>query len=138
MVSGLVANLRANPIMNVRTPAEVKAKILALSRPIKTRPDPGGTSVNVVWNAQDKLSVCVVLKRGGPFDRRADDDTCPLPGGGSGGGGSGGGSDESVPKGPPVTFTSGPPGPTCTSGCGELCTGAYCILNPTGIPGDFD
>jgi len=33
-----------------------------------------------------------------------------------------------------ISFSVGPPSPTCTSGCGILCTGFYCEPNPTGKP----
>lgn len=36
-----------------------------------------------------------------------------------------------------ITYEPGPPGPTCTAQCGHLCTGYYCVPNPTGINPDF-
>lgn len=57
--------------------------------------------------------------------------SCPyIPGDGSGGGG-----------GQTVSFTDGPTAaPTCVSGTGcggHLCTGFYCVANPTGVPPSY-
>jgi len=63
--------------------------------------------------------------------------SCPIGGGGAGarrraaGGSCGGGGSE-------ITYKPGPNSPTpCRSNCGELCTGFYCVANPTGVPPDF-
>jgi hypothetical protein len=35
-----------------------------------------------------------------------------------------------------ITFIPGPPSPTCTAGCGTLCTGYFCRPDPSGKPAD--
>ncbi|KAK4102843.1 carbohydrate-binding module family 24 protein [Parathielavia hyrcaniae] len=36
-----------------------------------------------------------------------------------------------------LTWHAGPVQPTCTANCGKLCTGYYCVPQPTGSPPDF-
>ncbi|KFA45429.1 hypothetical protein S40293_10065 [Stachybotrys chartarum IBT 40293] len=58
---------------------------------------------------------------------RQDGDSCPLvvsPGNG--------GND-----GDPITYSPGTASPTCLSGCGDLCSGYYCLPTPTGTPPDY-
>ncbi|KAF6804015.1 glucan 1,3-beta-glucosidase [Colletotrichum musicola] len=47
------------------------------------------------------------------------------------------GSGGAVPMPGPVQFEPGPPGPTCTTGCGDHCTGYYCDPTPRATPPDF-
>ncbi|KAK4171728.1 hypothetical protein QBC36DRAFT_365448, partial [Triangularia setosa] len=61
-------------------------------------------------------------------------------GGGGGGGGVGGGDVGGQDQlGPSKTFTYSPgtPSPTCTSGCGALCTDWWCRPDRTGLPPHF-
>ena len=51
-VAGLVAYIRAHPGMNAQTPSAVKAKVLELSRTVRTETEVGG-KVNVIWNGQN-------------------------------------------------------------------------------------
>jgi hypothetical protein len=131
--------MRGYKAMGVTSPGSVKAKLMELSREIKLEPNVGGETKRVVWNGQDKLKDCSSgkTKRGllgrliDTVLRRQNDDACPLPGGGGGGGPNGPGT------GPAITFKPGPPGPTCTTNCGKLCTGAFCNPTPTTNPPDF-
>ena len=54
----------------------------------------------------------------------------PPPGSAENGGGSG------SAGGRRITFAPGAPSPTCASQCGILCTGFFCLPNPTGKPAD--
>ncbi|KAF6815301.1 glucan -beta-glucosidase [Colletotrichum sojae] len=47
------------------------------------------------------------------------------------------GSGGAVPMPGPVQFEPGPPEPTCSAGCGDLCTGYYCNPTPQKTPPDF-
>jgi chitinase len=82
---------------------------------------------------------------------RQDGDSCPLdPGGGGGGGGGGGPGGTGDGQGPTktITYRSGTPSPTCTTGCGTLCTDYWCrppadrtgqppfFTDPTNLPPD--
>ncbi|KAK4176845.1 hypothetical protein QBC36DRAFT_378170 [Triangularia setosa] len=64
---------------------------------------------------------------------------CPVPGGPGIGGGDGGGVGGEGQLGPSKTFTynTGTPSPTCTSGCGTLCTDFWCRPDRTGQPLHF-
>lgn len=66
--------------------------------------------------------------------RQAGGAVCPVVVGGSSGSGSGSGSGPGFPS--FISFATGAPSPTCTSGCGTLCTGYFCRPNPTGKPAD--
>ncbi|KAK8028608.1 carbohydrate-binding module family 24 protein [Apiospora marii] len=50
-VAGLVAYIRAHPGINAQTPSAVKAKVLELSRTVKTEAEVEG-KLNVIWNGQ--------------------------------------------------------------------------------------
>lgn len=134
-------------------PPQVKAMIQQLSRELESNsPDitydvehPEGERVAFAWNGQVRDQSCFVdgtlADANGAFlcpesfrdcsslssttkDKR--DDTCPLPSSAPGGS-SGGGTEASTP----ITWSWGVPSPTCTSGCGVLYTGYYCVPNPT-------
>ena len=84
--------------------------------------DMAGRSIS---NLQPRGADCASSGRAGKSRRRQAGGSCPLvlnPG--SGGGGS-------------ITYASGTPSPTCVSGCGTLCSGFYCLPNPTGTPPDY-
>jgi hypothetical protein len=62
-----------------------------------------------------------------PSRAKRADDACPLPNTGS-------------PLGdlpPPITWGEGDPSPICTSNCGKLCEGYYCLPLPTGDAPSF-
>lgn len=157
MLGGLAAYIRnlTGPV----EPAQVKATIQQLSRELEIdSPDITydaahleGERVAFAWNGQVKDQSCFIdgtlTDANGAFlcpesfrdcssssssaeDKR--DGTCPLPSSVPSGS-SGGGTD----AGTPITWSWGPPSPTCTSGCGVLCTGYYCVPNPTGHPPYF-
>lgn len=130
MIAGLVAYFRGLPSEKwssaLRDPSNVAQLVRNLVRPL-TINDPDtqstdGAPDSLVWNGQIEGESCLVKNIQG----------CPSwlsPGGGSGSGGSAGGSQ--------YTFEQGSPSPTCTAGCGVLCTGYYCDAEPTGSPPDF-
>jgi len=58
--------------------------------------------------------------------RQEDNHSWPLPGGPG-----------NPETGPPVTFQSGSPCPTCTASCGKLCSASFCRPTPPSTPSDF-
>ncbi|KAK1833706.1 hypothetical protein QBC39DRAFT_242568, partial [Podospora conica] len=76
--------------------------------------------------------------------RQAGGGACPVvvppSQGGNNGGSPGSGSGSGPGSGPGfasfISFATGAPSPTCTSGCGTLCTGYFCLPQPTGKPAD--
>ncbi|KAK7994851.1 hypothetical protein PG990_013624 [Apiospora arundinis] len=141
-VAGLVAYIRGHPGMNAQKPSAVKAKIKELSRTVKTPVDIAG-KVPVAWNGQNGKQTCGTKKQRRSFlsallRRQGDGDSCPLPGQPGNGSPGGGSSPGNLPLGPPVTFTRGPAGPSCTASCGQLCSGFWCGPTPTGPPPDLD
>jgi hypothetical protein len=126
-VAGLVAYFRGHPSWSQgEDHRSIYAGIKGLERHIKyvNYPD---SEVPIIWNGQTRPQ-CAPLKRGLEGRQLGEDDSCPFPGGGSGPGG---------PQGPRVEFKSGEPGPLCNANCGTLCSGFYCVPNPTGMPPDF-
>lgn len=125
LVSGLVACLRSNPTYSAyKSPAQVKQLIRELARAVSYKGVPNASKPPVIYNGQTRDRSCVPgsndasLPRERRLSPRQADDVCQLPGNGGGDG----------PRGPPVTFRPGPPGPLCTgaSGCGKLCTASTC------------
>lgn len=128
--------------MSAKTPIAVKAKIKELSRTVKTAAEIGG-KVAVAWNGQNGKQTCGTQKTRRSFlsallRRQDDGSNCPLPGQPGNGSPGGGPSPGNLPLGPPVTFTRGPAGPSCTASCGQLCSGFWCGPTPTGPPPDLD
>ncbi|KAK8078992.1 hypothetical protein PG994_002799 [Apiospora phragmitis] len=136
-IGRLVAYIRAHPDIDAQTPSAVKAKVLELSRTVRTAAEIGG-KVKVVWNGQSGTQTCGTKKqRRGLLSwlyrhQDDDDDSCPLPGQ------PGSGSPGNLPLGPPVSFTRGPAGPSCTASCGQLCSGFWCGPTPTGPPPELE
>lgn len=88
--------------------------------------------VPTVWNGQVFDKSCLV-DSGTKFDGdsacpniddiyKPDADKAVFSPGGSNNGGTG------------IVFQPGPPSPTCTASYGKLCTGFFCVSNPTGNP----
>jgi hypothetical protein len=131
-VAGLVAYFRANPSWTQgRDPLFMFGGIKRLDRLIMFV---GSrlSDVPIIWNAMTGNLACTPIKRDLEGRQIDDGDTCPLPGGdGSGPDGPQG------PQAPRVEFRPGVPGPLCTANCGKLCSGFYCVPDPTGTPPDF-
>lgn len=89
---------------------------------------PQGLSGSNIADLQPRGADCATIRsrrRGTRNLVRQDGGTCPLivsPGDGSG---------------EPISYEPGNPSPTCVDGCGELCTGYYCLPTPTGTPPDY-
>jgi len=86
-----------------------------------------GLSNRYVWNMEEQSGdFCTTPQAAarGLLGRR--DGTCPS--------GSPSGPDG---DGPTITFEPGPNGPSCTTNCGTLCKGFYCLPHPTGTPPDY-
>lgn len=140
MVAGLAAYLRALPSKwktDLEDPRLLKALIKVLQRQIPPFPNQPAAAnakrkVPTVWNGQVFDKSCLV-DSGTKFP---GDSACPniddiykpeadkavFSPGGNDNGGTG------------IVFQPGPPSPTCTAGCGKLCTGFFCASNPTGNP----
>ncbi|KAK7943020.1 Glucan 1-3-beta-glucosidase [Apiospora aurea] len=166
MVSALVAywrglpNKKGNWARELEDPANVKKLLAFMQRPLRANMRkvgigaglgdfPPKQKVPFIWTGQYNQQDCLVnpdgnkrcprgslsnLQPGGacPLRKRqdggGDGDSCGLPGGGGGG-------DDTI--GDPITYRPGSPSPTCTSGCGTLCRGYYCVPSPTGFPPDY-
>jgi hypothetical protein len=137
LVAGLVAYFRAYSIASgsaTISALEAIDGVIGLGRPIKFTAGTSSDAPDVIYNGGEPNdgSPCgdnappgsKMRARGRALLSRQSNDACPLPGGGD-------------PRGPPVTFTQGPPSPLCTANCGHLCTGFYCVPRPTGTPPDF-
>jgi hypothetical protein len=85
----------------------------------------------IIWNGQDSEDSCEILKRDASLVGRQI--SCPRPDAGSGSGNPGTGL-----QGPPVTYRPGPDSPICTQNCGRLCSGFYCVPNPSGTAPGFE
>jgi hypothetical protein len=130
-VAGLVAYFRANPSWTQgRDPLFMFGGIKRLERFI-TFVGSRLSEVPIIWNALTGSVACTPIKRDLEGRQFGEDDSCPLPGGGGGPDGPQG------PQAPRVEFRSGTPGPRCTANCGKLCSGFYCVPDPTGTPPDF-
>jgi hypothetical protein len=156
----LVAYYRGLPLpkpwkTQLRKPSTVKALIWHFHRRLYINdpsvPPDGGRLQDItpiIWNAQVFDRSCLLDR---PFD---GDDICgdPLPadpstlspnggepvqGNGDGSGYPSGKGPAGGQIGPTITYHSGTPSPTCTTKCGTLCAGFYCLPNPTGKPPDF-
>jgi chitinase len=106
----------------------------------------GSADCPEVWKDQPRLDDLLCPNPAAGIKRKrqagAGGVACELnpPGGGSpGGGGDGGDGGGQDQLGPSKTFTylRGTPSPTCTSGCGTLCTGYWCRPDQTGQPPHF-
>jgi hypothetical protein len=130
-VAGLVAYFRSHPSWSTgKGPNEMFAGITKLARYVQYKGN-NPSEYPVIWNGQTGLNQCAPLKRGLDSRQLGEGASCELPGSGSGPGGPQG------PQGPRVEFRPGDPSPTCTANCGKLCSGFYCVPNPTGAPPDF-
>jgi hypothetical protein len=145
MVAGVAAYLRALPsrwTTDLQDPRLLKALIKLLQRQIPNFPDrpaiPNAKfKVPTVWNGQVFDHSCLLDTKeadpknpGFPGDsvcpniddiKKPDADKAVFSPGGSN-------------DGPAIVFQPGPPSPTCTAHCGTLCTGFFCVPNPTGNP----
>ncbi len=146
MVAGLAAYLRGLPsrwAADLQDPRQLKALIKLLQRKIPDfAPQPvymvnSKAKVPTVWNGQVFEFSCLLdtkaadpAKPGFPGDaacpniddiKKPDADKLPLSPGG-------------VTGGETITYQPGAPSPTCTAHCGKLCTGFFCVPNPTGNP----
>lgn len=130
-VAGLAAYFRAHPSWTQgKDPRSIFDGIQKLSRHIQYANFPF-SEVPIIWNGQT-ANQCAPIKRGLEGRQSGEDVSCPFPGSGSGPG------KPQDPQGPRVEFRSGEPGPLCTApNCGKLCSGFYCVPNPTGTPPDF-
>ena len=81
----------------------------------------------------------ITKKRGfwGFLSRRQQTGCVRNPGQGGGDGGSDGGVQDQLGPSKTFTYLSGTPSPTCTSGCGTLCTDWWCRPDQTGQPLHF-
>jgi hypothetical protein len=131
-VAGLVAYLRALPSWPMgKDPKSMFDGIRQRARNIQYANKPP-SEVPIIWNGHEG-SCAPGSKRDLEGRQGGDGASCPFPGSGSG---QPGGPQD--PQGPPIEFKSGTPGPLCTApNCGKLCSGFYCVPNPTGTPPDF-
>ncbi|KAK4135979.1 subtilisin-like protein [Trichocladium antarcticum] len=160
MVAGLVAYFRALPGFGSQLddPARVKMLVKKMRRTVQILKKPHSRpNKPVIWNGQLSDDVtCITLGDTPPGCPKIDIDdetplddlvcatanglavrqiggSCPIdPGNGGGGGGQ-------PSQGPTkiITYNSGTPSPTCTSGCGKLCTDYWCRPDRTGQPVHF-
>jgi hypothetical protein len=129
MVAGLVAYLRASPhYTGDKSPSDIRKAISGLySRYIDFRSV--DSEFPIIWNGQDSETSCEILKRDASLAGRQV--SCPIPGSGPGNGNPG-------TRGPSVTYRPGPDSPICTDHCGRLCSGFYCVTNPSGTAPGFE
>lgn len=137
MVSGLVAYLRASPdFSGEKTPTGIKEAVGVMRRPLTFGDEVGGAlgrAKKLVWNGAclnggkrslvGRQAACLLPENPGNPGNSGNPGIPGIPGG--------------APRGPSVEFRPGPPSPLCTTNCGKLCTGYYCVPNPTGTPPDF-
>ncbi|EGO56249.1 hypothetical protein NEUTE1DRAFT_146972 [Neurospora tetrasperma FGSC 2508] len=161
MVAALVAYLRALPspfaedlkktVFAVKMVKYLTRKVNVIDQLEDYFPDleEMGNHRRIIWNgnvgvenclvgyrsgfkSDEAKAVCEVVNEGLPEpgntdnwtpDTRYIDNNFPLRSGSSNGGA--------------VTWHSGAVSPTCTANCGTLCTGYYCVPQPTGSPPDF-
>ncbi|KAF6820941.1 class V chitinase [Colletotrichum plurivorum] len=160
IVAGVVAYIRAQNSRwqeQLKEPRNVKSMVRYLTRKLKSDGDLGDGDVTLknqarhdagtytgqrafIWNGEVFGKSC--LRNHGDADLQG---VCPDipdslegvdpndPSVGERVLGSGG----AVPMPGPVQFEPGPPGPTCSAGCGDLCTGYYCNPTPQKTPPDF-
>ncbi|KAH7629776.1 glycosyl hydrolase family 71-domain-containing protein [Sordaria sp. MPI-SDFR-AT-0083] len=161
MVAALVAYLRALPspfAEDLKNPVFAGKMVKYLTRKVNVIDDLNvydpqiediGNPRRIIWNGNvgvenclvgyrtgfqsaEAQAVCKVVNEGIPEpgntdnwtpDARHIDNNFPL--------------NPSSSNGGAVTWHSGSVSPTCTANCGTLCTGYYCVPQPTGSPPDF-
>lgn len=107
----------------------VKEQLISLSYQRERDPDDSPTAIyqrNVVWNGQvgGRSLVGECGNANSKFKRQGGGGSCPI---------------AFPPSASPVTFRTGSPSPTCTSGsgCGSLCEGFFCDNSPLEQNPDF-
>jgi hypothetical protein len=102
------------------------------------------TPVGLLCESQPitKRGLALQMSENGTLVFRQDGgNSCPVGSGGGDGTGGGGGTGGAGGQGPAetITFESGQPSPTCTAGCGTLCTDYWCTpaVDRTGQPPFF-
>ncbi|KAK7738406.1 Glucan endo-1,3-alpha-glucosidase agn1 [Cytospora paraplurivora] len=118
-----------------------------------------GDVVPFIWNGQILTESCLLNglltdADGNPLcpnqlrvcatnDKRKKRSTCTLPDDDAGddssssSSSSSGSSTDNGLQPSPITWQHGTPSPTCTTSCGQLCSGYYCVQDPTGTPADY-
>ena len=111
-------------------PVSIKSLIVGNKRPIDESDEDADL---IAWNLETRVvadpgnSPCGSNSgsSNGPKRSLYGRQSCDLPGGGP------------SPRGPVISYKPGPPAPLCTTTCGKLCDGFYCVPTPTGTPPDF-
>jgi hypothetical protein len=114
ITAGLAAYLRGKN-NGPMSPADVKNRILELAYSHKGNGYGNAVRPKAIYNGD---GVCGATGSKNGLEKRQD--TCPLPG-----------NPQPAPgEGTPITFSPGPPSPTCLTGCGKLCQGTPFCNSP--------